>query len=144
MEVSGETEINLSCGLTGSAGLNRITEIISICAMSEHGSRSSISKRGKTDGHLNCRHGYCPRVQKSFSVTILTRSGRFDIHRLESSVERRRVDDVRVKVAVGLAVDKERHDDRDDEAHDHGDDDAHVERHIVGAGGSYRGSTKRD
>lgn len=61
----------------------------------------------------------------------------FDVHRLEAAIQRWRVYDVRVEVAVRLAVDKEGHDDGDDQAHDDGNDDAHVQRHVVGAWGRW-------
>lgn len=54
---------------------------------------------------------------------------------LKASVEGGGVDDVRVKVAVVLPVDEERHHHRDNQAHDHGDDDAHVESHVICTGG---------
>lgn len=68
----------------------------------------------------------------------------FDVHRLEAAVQRRRVDDVRVEVAVSLAVDEEGHDNRDDQAHDDGDDDAHVQRHVVSARGRCGGGQRPD
>lgn len=75
-------------------------------------------------------------------MNLLTWSGCFDINRLESSIERRCVDDVRVEVTVRLPVDEERHDDGDDQAHDHRDDDAHVQSHVIRAGSSWRKEKK--
>lgn len=65
-----------------------------------------------------------------------TCSSRLDADWLEAAVESRGIDDVRVKVAMVLAVNNEGHDDRDDQAHDYGDDDAYVESHVVCAWGS--------
>lgn len=61
-----------------------------------------------------------------------------DVHGLESSIERWRIHDVRVKVPMVLPVHEERHDDGDDQTHDDGDDDTHVQGHIICAGSRWR------
>lgn len=67
-----------------------------------------------------------------------TFAGRLDADWLESSVEGRGIDDVRVEVPVVLPVDEERHDDRDNQTHDHGYDYTHIQGYIVCAGGHWR------
>ena len=75
-------------------------------------------------------------------LNSLTGARRLDVDRLKAAVEGRGVYDVRLEVAVGLAVDKEGHDDRDDQAHDDGDYDAHIKGHVVRAGSSCRGGSE--
>lgn len=74
----------------------------------------------------------------------LTWSGCFDVDRLEAPVQCWGVDDVRVKVTVGLAVDKESHDDGDDQAHNYSDYNAHVQRHIICTRSGWRGHKKEE
>lgn len=74
----------------------------------------------------------------------LTWSGCFNVDRLEAPIQCWGVDDVRVKVTVGLAVDKESHDDGDDQAHNYSDYNAHVQRHIICTRSGWRGHKKEE
>lgn len=75
-----------------------------------------------------------------------TFAGGLDADGLETSIEGGGIDDVRVKVAVVLPVDEERHDDGDNQAHDHGYDNTHVQSHVVCTRGHCRrsGRDKRE
>lgn len=80
----------------------------------------------------------------SLTVTVITWSGCFDVDRLETSIKRRGVNDVWIKVPVCFAVNEKRHDDGDDQAHDDGDDDAHVQSDVICAGSSWGGPKHRN
>lgn len=67
-----------------------------------------------------------------------TFAGSLDADWLEASIEGGGINDVRVKVAVVLPVDEERHDHRDNQAHDHRDHDAHIQRYIICTGSHWK------
>lgn len=73
----------------------------------------------------------------------LTCASGLDADWLEASVESRGIDDVRVEVAMVLAVHEERHDDGDDQAHDYGNDNPHIQSHVVCARGGCGGKKNR-